>query len=276
MIKNEQLLSLSHLTVLDATPLELIDAAVAGGFNSIGLRIVPPQPADVIFPVIGDEPLIRDILTKMDDCGVGVLDTEAVWLAAHTRVAELEPAMELSARLGAHNMLVVGNDDDEERQLDNYVRLCDLAAGYGLTAALEYIPYCRIGNLRQAQDLVRAANRPNAKVLIDALHVMRSGDGQAGLSALVPEYYAYCQLADFAGPRPESTELLRREARTDRLYPGQGEAPLKEILAAFSAGFPIGVEAPGLEYAQLPVVERGRLCGEATRRFLSEYDGLAS
>ena len=33
-------LSLAHLTVLDADPLQLIDAAVAGGFDAIGLRIV--------------------------------------------------------------------------------------------------------------------------------------------------------------------------------------------------------------------------------------------
>jgi hypothetical protein len=45
-------LSLAHLTVLDAHPLALIDAAVAGRFNAIGLRIVPPSPADVIVPVV--------------------------------------------------------------------------------------------------------------------------------------------------------------------------------------------------------------------------------
>ncbi|MCA1646004.1 MAG: hypothetical protein LC797_11255 [Chloroflexi bacterium] len=37
-------LSLAHLTVLDATPLQLIDGAAAGGFELIGLRIVPPTP----------------------------------------------------------------------------------------------------------------------------------------------------------------------------------------------------------------------------------------
>jgi hypothetical protein len=48
-------LSLAHLTVLDSHPLELIDAAVAGRFNAIGLRIVPHAPTDVIVPMVGDE-----------------------------------------------------------------------------------------------------------------------------------------------------------------------------------------------------------------------------
>jgi hypothetical protein len=32
------LLSLAHLTLIDAGPLELIDAAAVGGFDAIGLR----------------------------------------------------------------------------------------------------------------------------------------------------------------------------------------------------------------------------------------------
>ena len=43
-------LSLAHLTVLDAHPLELVAAAVAGGFDAMGLRIVPPTPAHAVVP----------------------------------------------------------------------------------------------------------------------------------------------------------------------------------------------------------------------------------
>jgi hypothetical protein len=39
------LLSLAHLTVLDVGPLALIDAAAAGGFDAIGLRIEPTSGA---------------------------------------------------------------------------------------------------------------------------------------------------------------------------------------------------------------------------------------
>ena len=43
-------LSLAHMTVLDAHPLELVDAAVAGHFDAIGLRIVAPAPTDALVP----------------------------------------------------------------------------------------------------------------------------------------------------------------------------------------------------------------------------------
>ncbi|GAB3276380.1 TIM barrel protein [Sinomonas notoginsengisoli] len=272
MPEQGRVLSLAHLSVVDAHPLELIDAAVAGGFNAIGLRIVPPMPTDEIIPVVGDEKLLAEVIRKKDDCGIMILDTEALWLTPEIRPKDLEPVLETSARLGATNILVVGNDPDPGRQQANYAELCDLAAAHGLTAAVEFIPYCATGTLAGAQDLVLGAGRPNAKFLIDVLHLMRSGDGPEALSALVPEAFAYCQLADLAGPRPQTTALLRQEARTDRRFPGEGEAPLAQILDALPPGLPLGVEAPVLKHRDLPVVERGRLCGEATRAFLDAYD----
>ena len=108
-------LSLAHLTVLDAHPLALIDAAVAGRFNAIGLRIVPPSPADVIVPVVGDEALIRRLLAKLADTGVSVLDVETIWIGPDIDVAALRPAFEVAQRLGTRNVLTMGNDPDEAR-----------------------------------------------------------------------------------------------------------------------------------------------------------------
>ena len=120
------MLSLAHLTVLDADPLTLIDAAAAGRFDAVGLRIVPPMPADRIVPVIGNERLIGEIEQRLDSNGIRILDIEAVWLMPHTDVAALRPALELGARLGAKYLLVVGNDPDWARQRDNFASLCEL------------------------------------------------------------------------------------------------------------------------------------------------------
>ncbi|WP_252406623.1 hypothetical protein, partial [Acinetobacter pittii] len=73
-----RLLSLAHLTVIDAGTLELIRAAAAGGFDHAGLRIVAPTASDSIVPVIGDQAMIRAILAEMAATGVGILDVEAI------------------------------------------------------------------------------------------------------------------------------------------------------------------------------------------------------
>jgi hypothetical protein len=60
----QPLLSLAHLTVLDADPVCLIQSAAEAGFNAVGLRVVPPMPTDIIVPVVGDLPLQRQITVR--------------------------------------------------------------------------------------------------------------------------------------------------------------------------------------------------------------------
>jgi sugar phosphate isomerase/epimerase len=121
-----------------------------------------------------------------------------------------------------------------------------------------------------AHRVVSTAAQPNAGVLVDALHLSRSGGTPGDLRTLDPLWLSYCQICD-ARAEPPAVDGLRAEARTDRLYPGLGALPLTALLDALPAGVTIGVEAPCLEYAALPALERGRLCGVASRAFLNAY-----
>jgi sugar phosphate isomerase/epimerase len=264
-------LSLAHLSVLDAHPLALVDAAVAGGFDAIGLRIVPPTPADAIVPVVGDEPLIRELLARLRDTAVTLLDVESIWIGPDVDVGALRPALAVAERLGAGDVLTMGNDPDEARLTASFARLCEEAARFGLRVGLEFAAYTHASSIGQAARIVGTAGQPNGRVLIDTLHLARSGGTAADVARLPAGWLAYCQLADARGPRPATLEALRREARGDRHYPGTGDLPLAGILDALPAGLPIGVEAPVARDAGLPAAERARRCGEATRRLLAAY-----
>src|SRR5690242_9194294 len=65
-------LSLEHLTMIDASPAELIDAAAAGGFAMVGLRVVPPQPPNQLMPGYDGPRLVRDLKKQSSDTGVAV------------------------------------------------------------------------------------------------------------------------------------------------------------------------------------------------------------
>jgi len=107
-------LSLAHLTVMDADPVELIDAGAAGGFDTVGLRIVPPLPTDRIVPVIGDIPMQRRIKARLAETGLGLLDVEAIWLMPETSIAALLPALDLATTSGARLSFVGGDLADLE------------------------------------------------------------------------------------------------------------------------------------------------------------------
>ncbi|RDK05411.1 sugar phosphate isomerase/epimerase family protein [Cupriavidus lacunae] len=262
-------LSLHHLTMLDAHPLQLVDAAYAGGFDYYGLRVVAPTAADAIVDVAHNPALIRELAARMDATGVGLLDIEAIWLQPTTEIGELLPALEVGHRLGARHVVTVGYDDDRARLEDNFSGLCDAAAQFGLTVGLELITYCPVGTLDDALSLVRRSRKPNARLLIDTLQVFRSGASVRDISRLDPALMEYIQICD--GPResPASVEERRTEARSARLLPGDGELPLHELLADLPADLTLAVEAPTRELRGLPFEQRAKTIMEKMKRFLA-------
>ena len=264
-------ISLAHFTVIDTDPLALIDAGAAGGFDAVGLRIVPPLPGDRIVPVIGDLPLQRRIKERMRDTGVFILDVEAIWLMPETDVEALLPALDLAVELGARHVLAVGNDPDRGRMAANLSRLCAEAHARGLRGMLEFIPYARVGTLADAAALLAEAAPAEAGLLVDALHLSRSGGSPADLAAHDPALFSYAHLCD-APSEPPAPEGLRPEARGGRLYPGEGGLCLDAFVDAFPPGTPMAVEAPSAARSALPPGERARLAGAATRALLHRHD----
>jgi len=263
------LISLAHLTILDADPVTLIESAASAGFDAVGLRIVPPLPTDTIIPVLGDLSLQRQIKGQMRDTGVGILDVEAIWLTPRTDVAALLPALDLGADLGARYVLTVGHDPDWHRLCENFAALCEAAYARGLRVMLEFIPYAACASLREAHRLLCAAAPASAGLLVDALHLSRSNANPIDIKGYNPELFSYLHLCDATTTPPAGADL-RNEARGGRLYPGEGELWLKDFLAAFPVGTPVAIEAPDHARSHLSPKERAGLAMAATRRLLED------
>jgi sugar phosphate isomerase/epimerase len=263
------LLSLAHFTVVEAEPITLIEAAQAGGYDAIGLRIVPPFPTDHVFPVIGNPNLARSIKRRLRETGIRVLDVEAIWLTAQSDIATLEPALDIAVELGAGYVIVSGNDPDCGRLAGNFSRLCAAANLRGVRVMLEFIPYSRIRSLAQAVALLADVEPANAGVLVDALHLSRSGGSPADLAQYDPALFSYMHLCD-APAIPPGPDGVRPEAREGRLYPGEGGLWLADFIRAFPRDTPIAVEAPSARRAELPPAERASLAASGTRQLLRE------
>jgi sugar phosphate isomerase/epimerase len=266
---NPRPISLAHLTVLDADPVALIDAGVAGGFDAIGLRVVAPLAGDKIVPVVGDRDLQRRIKRRLSETGLRILDIEAVWLQPGSTVDALRPALEVGAELGAKYVLTVGFDGDANRLSDNFGAFCAAAHQCGLRTMLEFIPYATIASLKQAHDLLLAVAPADAGLLVDALHLSRSGGHPRDIGKYDASLFSYIHLCDAKAVIPPA-EQIRPEARGGRFFPGEGELWLAEFVAAFPPGTPAGIEAPVGNLAALPILERARRAGDATRRFLDQ------
>jgi len=259
-------LSLAHLTVLDTTPPQLATVAAAAGFRTVGIRLTATPSVGVPpYDVLHDGPMLRETLGRLADTGVSVLDTEFLRFEPEHPVGIPEGFLEVSARLGARHVLVMSAEPEEARTLERFGELCDRAAPYGLTVGLEFAVYTGVRTLAHAADVVARSKRPNASIVIDALHFSRSGGLPAHVAQVDPSLLRYAQICD-AGPdvpAPTDTPTLIREARTGRLLPGQGVLPLKALVAALPAHVPLAIEAPCWATAELPAHERARRAYQA-------------
>src|SRR5439155_1685670 len=70
-------ISLAHLTVLDTTPPELVAAAAAAGFRTIGIRLTATPSVGVPpYDILHEGPLLRETLRQLADHGVSLLCTD--------------------------------------------------------------------------------------------------------------------------------------------------------------------------------------------------------
>ena len=256
-------LCLAHLTLIELAPPQVVETAAAAGFEQVSLRLAPASAGEHQHPMIGGTPMMRETLARMRDLGVRVHDVELIRLTGTTDVAALEPLVAAAAELGARHVLVAGDDDDEAALAARFATLCDLGARYGVRMGLEFMPWRGVRTLASARRVLDAAGAGG--IIVDAIHLDRSGGTAAEVAAIPPSQWAYFQICDAPRERPHSEEELLFQARQARLPPGRGGLDLVGMLRAIPADSVVSIEAPmhGLPDL-LPPVERARMLRQAT------------
>jgi sugar phosphate isomerase/epimerase len=207
---------------------------------------------------------------RMADTGVGVFDVELARLEPDIDPARFVPCFEAAAELGCRHVLTQIDDPDAQRATDNFARLCDLAAPYGLTCDVEFIPWQATSTLAKAAAILGASGRQNVGVMIDSLHFDRAGVALDEIANYPQAWFHYIQLCDAPRQRPANLHGLLYAAREERLFPGEGELDLPGLLSRLPPGLPVALEIPTetLSFTEAPE-DRARLAREAAERVLT-------
>jgi sugar phosphate isomerase/epimerase len=178
--------------------------------------------------------------------------------------------LDVLAELGVPRINVVSLDPDLARTFDQFAALTELAAQRRIGTVVEPVPGLTVGDLATALAAVKYVGRPEFRLLIDTMHLVRSGAGAADLAAIDSSHIGYAQLNDTTlAPRVDN---YMEEAMFERMVPGDGELPLHELLSALPRDTVIEIEVPrrSLALAGVSPIDRLRPCVEAARRLLSE------
>lgn len=143
---------------------------------------------------------------------------------------QMEKEMEILAELGCKRVAAPAAGVTVQLDLfkagERYGELLDLGRKTGVMPQLEFwgaFPYFH--HLGQVLMVAAVANDPDARILPDVYHLYRGGSGYDGLKMLSGDLIEVFHMNDFVDTIPRE-----KQEDKDRVYPGDGAAPMKQIL----------------------------------------------
>lgn len=266
-------IALAWPTLMHALPLDFIEIAADVGFDAVGLRVArsPDMP---IHPVAGNAPLIREMKRRLRAANLKVLDVLAFYIGPKPDFDLFARALEATAEFDCHYALTVGHDHEWARLRDNFGRFCDCAAGFNVTAALEFVPCWPLSTLAQAKRLLAETKQKNVAICVDPIHLARSGEHAADLVGMDPALFPYAQFDDgiLEPGEPDSSRFGQESyGPGKRAFPGEGELRLGELLDVLPAGIPLSVEIFMSDISKMTSREWAGKALASTKRFLAEH-----
>jgi sugar phosphate isomerase/epimerase len=228
----------------------------------------------------GIEPWVREIDAHVDaggtveglksraaDLGLGIVNLIGFfeWAVddAQARSAALEEArraFDLAARIGCKMVAAPPSGVSGAAGLDlfaaaeRYAAVIDLGREFGVTPVLEFWGMAKsLGRLGEALLVASECGRAEACVLADVFHMYKGGSPYEGLNLVGPKTLGVLHMNDFPADPP-----LSEIKDSDRVFPGDGVAPLDRILRTLhDSGYRgmLSLELFNEEYYAMPARE---------------------
>lgn len=246
---------------------DAVDAAARGGWDAVGLWVDRQWT---------DDTTVR-VRRALADAGLIAADVEVLWIRHGPPNDEHRRVLEIGAAVGARNALCVSSDPDRGATIGRYAALCAHARSLGMRVSLEFGLFTAVKTIHDALEIVDATGEPEAAVLIDPLHLARSGGTPADVARAPRDRLAYAQFCDApaTGPGADDPRAILSEALDGRLQCGEGGLPLSALLDALPPDLLLSVElrSRALRETYPDALERSRVTAAVTRRFLASARG---
>jgi sugar phosphate isomerase/epimerase len=216
-----------------------IELAARAGFTAMEPWV---REIDAYVKAGGD---LKDLRKRFEDHGIAVVDAIgfAPWLMGegeqHKKGLDaMKRDMELVARIGSTRIAAppMGATSlanfDLNRAAECYREILEIGEQAGVTPMLEVWGHSKtLGTLADAAYVAVAARHPKACILTDVYHLYKGGSGYEGLKLIDGAALPVMHFNDYPADPPR--ERIKDE---HRIYPGDGIAPITQILKDLKAG----------------------------------------
>ena len=209
-----------------------IDIAARAGYDCMELWL---PDLKVYLDNGGSLPALKKLL---DDSKIPVVNAIgfAPWMTDDEEkrkagLKQMREEMEIMAALGCPRIAAPSAGIGPDVQLDmfsvgeKFATLIDLGKETGVTPQLEFWGASRFFHIGQALMASAVANKAGARILADVYHLFRGNSGFDSLKMIDGSMIEVFHMNDYPGSIPRE-----QQADKDRIYPGDGVAPLKQIL----------------------------------------------
>ena len=206
------------------------------GWARAGIRAVEPDLPNVRRFADAESPQMAR--TLLDDLGLrAVSSSNQLFLEESgprraNSIEDLKWKVELAEIIGADRLVIPSaagerhTVDDYPEVIDNLREAADIAAPHGVTLMVEFTRLSTlISNLRTALKVVREANHPNLRVMMDTFHFWSGMSKFEDLDRIENGELHHLHFEDVPDDPP-----LEVFGQPDRVFPGEGIAPLGRIV----------------------------------------------
>ncbi len=227
-------MAMNTITIKQAPFLEKLRLISGGGFSGVGLwldeiedylRGAKAKPVKELLQEYGLAPVEMQLIRKWQ------------YLSGQERKEAFDAAKDFFKRFKKLDIdcpVAVLPSEEVAGEIKDAVKdfrdLCRLAEDFGARVMFEFIGWAKqFHNVKLAWDVVREANCPNGGMLIDTFHFVKAGSTIPDLKQVDMEKVFLVHVND---AKPLSMGF-KEQSRGFRFFPGEGEAPLKEIMSCF-------------------------------------------
>jgi len=268
----EDRIGIEFLSVFDMPPVQYVELAAQLGcrYISTGLGSMGYNPHG--FPPYSlreDANLRRDMIKAMKDCNVSISLGEGFLVKPGADVREMAEDLDIMCELGVTRINTTSMEPDLDRTFDQIAVLAEMAKAAGVETTIEFAPSLPMRDLATALAAIDHVADPECRLLIDTMHLIRSGSTVADLAAIDPSRIGYAQISD--APLEPVIANYMEEAMFERRVPGEGELPLRDILATLPRDIIVSMEIPMRSKAEAGMLPYERLvpCVTAVNQLLS-------
>ena len=189
---------------------------------------------------------LKDLKNYIDDLGLKVENAIgfAEWavdneIKRNAALEQLKTEMDLVAQIGCTRIAAPPAGAASQPFPDlfeiakRYRKILEIGDSTGVTPILEFWgASASLYHISQAMFIATAANHPKACILPDVYHMFRGGSGYDSLKQISGSAIELFHFNDFVADIPRE-----KQNDSDRVYPGDGVAPYKQIITdLYNAG----------------------------------------